>query len=241
VVLIRVYNGNIIQLISLLLQLQAITTVDIRMLIVPTELGTYEAVLSHPGYLTFRSDPSTHIRTTVLQVPHRIYKEYGNFLSTLCTDEYVDTSLRKGIAMADIRRHCDVNSPLHYLLVDIAIERLKHTCPNCFLVTTNADNSYSPLFFSKVMEKTASSDVIMSNMITKGTPLAVAPQRGKLDLGSYAVRIHFIQKYNLNFLGSLNDRASARDYHDADGYFIEKLLKKGARIAVLSEYLFFHN
>jgi hypothetical protein len=121
---------------------------------------------------------------------------------------------------------------------------LQTHCPTCkYVLTTNADNSYSPEFFTKILEhsQAQSFDVAMTNMVNKGHHLIVKALRAYIDLGSYLVSISFIRRTGISFLNSLPQHADASDYHDADGHFIDRLVYYKARILHISETLFIHN
>ena len=78
---------------------------------------------------------------------------------------------------SDVDRHCGVNSPLHYLIVDIAIYYIKKYCSSCQrILVTNADNHYSPLFFEFVYNSVDNGDIAMTNMLSRGRPLQIREQ-----------------------------------------------------------------
>ena len=186
---------------------------------------------------------SHRVRSMLFEAPNELYQLYGSLLNTtLCTPHWKQFFRSKLVSEYEISRWCTVNSPLHYTLVDIVLYYTKFLCISCRqVIITNADNYYSPMFFHEVVKGYNDSDIVMTNMVTKGSVLTVEARRSRIDLGTYAVRVDFLRKTNTSFLNSLPMRPDAHDYHDADGYFIEKLVSHHARVKHVKWIYFFHN
>jgi hypothetical protein len=188
--------------------------------------------------------PTPHrLQLKVLEAPQRIYETYGNMLNgTLCSPMHNQYFLKIGYPAHDFNRWCDVNSPLHYSLVDLALYYVTYKCPSCRQVlTTNADNSYSPDFFLELATAYSSYDIVLTDMVDRGRYFPVEPRRTQVDLGAYAVRTDFLRRTNSSFFKSLPLRPYARDYHDLDGMFIDRLVASGARVKHVKRVLFIHN
>lgn len=130
------------------------------------------------------------IFVSIVEFPLSFYHKYGIFLTSLCTDQWKNTAMRFGIyGQHNIERFCNVNSPLHYLLVDILLHYVVTSLPSCkWIITTNADNFYSPGFFKIIAETDhALYDIVMVNMVSRGVFYETTPNVGSVDLGAYAV------------------------------------------------------
>jgi hypothetical protein len=189
------------------------------------------------------------ITANLFELPESLYKSREHIIDKLCTNDwkYLFEKIQK-FKSKDINRWCSVNSPLHYTLCDAALWYLNKYCDTCrYVMTTNADNGYSPVFFEKIFQMsnvsywTDSFDIALVNMVTKGKTVNVIPKKGYLDLGSYIVRMDFIRKHNMSFLSSLPPYPDASNYHDADFFFFEKAVRRGARLSFIKDTLFFHN
>ena len=234
-ILIRTHPGYKDQLVSLLLLLRSLKRTDIRVIVIPTERDAYATLYSHLQQAGMLHGQPT---VSVLSISGAIYDAHESYLQSLCTDA-LKAEMALVYPLSQINRFCDVNSPLHYLLVDAALVYVKKYCVSCrYLLTTNADNGYSPLFFALTAHN---SDVIMANMITKGSPFVTKAKIAHVDLGSYLASVDFLRRTGVTFLSSVPARPSAKNYHDADGHFITALVEKGAKVVKVDEYLFFHN
>lgn len=240
VVLIRVFSGNALGVVSILSTLMIVPDIQFSVIILPTDFGAYQTVVA---ILKGHNFLDISFQVIVVNVPENIFVRYGNLLSKLCTKRLQSESILFEMVPAKmVERHCSVNSPLHYLLVDMILSHVTSTCHSCkLLVTTNADNSYAPNFFTAMKPKWDTHDVIMSNMVNKGRLLYVRPARRKVDLGAFAVSVPFLRAHNIFFLNSLPVRSNAADYHDADGLFIEALTSKNATVYINPLFNFFHN
>jgi hypothetical protein len=243
-IIIRAHAGYSSQLLSFLWMLEGISearTHSILAIIVPTEKGSMEILkkLLAISFTPFQSK----VTAVPFDVPDKLIDQYSPYLETLCSEKWKHEMIStKQHSAHDVSRHCEVNSPLHYLLVDIALHYLKKSCASCRrLIVTNADNYYSPKFFSAIASSTNDNvDVLMTNMITRGYVFPVKPEKGKIDLGAYSVSFDFIRRTGSSFLTSIPSHPQANDYHDADGHFLVNLLRYGARTSLLDEYLFYH-
>jgi len=172
-----------------------------------------------------------------------MYQTYGTYIDTLCTESWKQQALQL-FHQGFIGRFCKVNSPLHYLLVDIVIEYVKKNLyyNSSWVIITNADNYYFPQFFDHLMKwKDSSVDVLMTNMIHNGNLFPTYFKKSKTDLGAYAIKTNFLKSTNITFLNSLPARSNPIHYHEADGYFLEKLIKLNANTYKVDSYSFAHN
>jgi len=244
VLLVRVYSQFSNHLLSMLFSLEASTpNLKVQVLLIPTDnesVDSIKQVIVNQWYID-----SVHRRISVslVQFPPWIYKHYGSYIETLCTDSWKNKALRLYHA-GFIGRFCNVNSPLHYLLVDIVLEYVKAKMkPSPYwIVITNADNYYFPNFFGHLKEwKDSKIDVLMVNMIHNGILFPTSFKKSSTDLGAYAVKSNFLIKTNVSFLSSLPVRSNAINYHEADGHFLENVLSLNAMTHKIDDYNFAHN
>jgi hypothetical protein len=243
-IIVRTHSSYAVQLMTLILMLEAmnIQEINLLMIIIPTDYESITVIKKSLDDLTLLKSMGFRVNTKVFEAPKSLYDKYGALINKLCTPGWKERFLEMTYKPSDVDRFCNINSPLHYTLVDIALHYVKVNCPTCRMVlTTNADNYYSSRFFTNVIKSFPEYDVVMSNMISKGEPYTVELRRGRIDLGSYAVSVDFLRKTNTQFLNSIPIRSQARDYHDADGHFIERLVAYKARVKHINETYFFHN
>lgn len=248
-IIVRAHSSYSRQLISLLWSLESQNLSydgKILVLVLPTEFESIETLRNALSY-DWPSERHSVMRVVLMDFPAWVYSQHGSVLSTLCSSR-LRHLLDQTFPESDIRRHCNVNSPLHYLLVDIALYYVLNKCESCKQVlVTNADNHYSTTFWNTTlleMESPRGSmryDVVITNMISRGKVFPVKAERRHVDLGAYIVSTDFLRKTSISFLSALPHRAQANDYHDADGHFIDHLRESGARIKICSDYLFFHD
>ncbi len=118
---------------------------------------------------------------------------------------------------------CEINSPLHYLLVDVVLYYITTYCINSkYLIVTNADNSYSLEFFNIFKkEENFVHDILASNMVWKGMIMQVSAEVGKIDLGGYGTSRPFLCKNGITFLNSYPDEVNAHHYHNLMVYLLQ--------------------
>lgn len=249
VLIIRFHLGFLKKLFSMLWFFES-SKLDIVAVLVPTDKETCETLKGKlPSTISKLFSLIESVKIMFVVYDNFIYEEYGLFLNVICSEEskrhYYLTNPESAV-----ERWCGPNSPLHYLLVDIAIQLILDMCSeslSCkFFHITNADNSYSPHFFEALQNY--SEDIIIFNTINKGVTLPVRLKLGEIDLGSFVVRIDFLRRSGATFLSSLPFCVHAKDYHDADGYFAEALasnphksVRKFKNDLGVEEYVFFHH
>ena len=244
VIMVRAYSDFINQLLSMLFNIEACSTnIKVQVIIIPTD----EKSVIDIKYAIVKQWYSTlvthHIRVSLIEFPSWVYQTYGNYIDTLCTEFWKQQALQQ-FHVGFIGRFCKVNSPLHYLLVDIGLEYVKTNLYSYsyWIIITNADNYYFPQFFDHLMKwKNSSVDVLMTNMIHNGNLFPTLFKKSKTDLGSYAIKSNFLKKTNITFLNSLPFRSNPIHYHEADGYFLEKLISLNANTHKEDSYSFAHN
>ena len=222
---------------------------QVRVFVLPTDPDSFDPLQEtlSGGEFPWKNPPGKKrpsMRVSLVYFPRWLYDKYGVFLDRMCSPRWKYTALKFDIHTAKlVSRYCDVNSPIHYLLVDLVLHYVLTSMTSCqWIVTTNADNFYSPLFFQLVADTNVRSyDVVMANMITKGEPYDTKPKIAGVDLGAYAVSTSFLRLTNASFLNSLPSTVDPQFYHDADGHFIEFVRKHDARILKSPGYYFFHN
>ena len=235
VVLVRAHEGYQGQLRVMLEFFSLIpASSSVSVVILPTDASSYTSLLK-PS-ITFADRVANHL----LYIPPEIYGRYGNFLLRLCSSRNKEYSSRK-YRQDSIARHCSINSPLHYLLVDIALDVIKKLwSPQSKVLVTNADNYYSPRFFNFAL-KYPQADIVMVNMVSKGYAFETKPKIAGVDLGAYATSVGFLRNTSVTFLNSLPLRVLPNHYHNADGYFLKGLVSHKGKIFKSQEFLFFHN
>jgi hypothetical protein len=252
-IIIRAHAGYTYELISLLWRLEAIHPLaqsdkaesKIIVVIVPTEIGSMSILKQriHSNFLINQNRKST-VQVLPMDVPDWIFDRYGSYVLELCSERWKTAVIASKLHSAmDVSRHCEINSPLHYLLVDIALHHILQSCSSCHrLLVTNADNLYSPRFFDTALSPSNQQfDLVITNMVTRGVIFPVQAKKGHVDLGAYATSIDFLRRTGLRFLSSLPSHPQANDYHDADGHFLVKMIEcANARYTIIPDYLFYH-
>jgi hypothetical protein len=218
--------------------------INLLVIVIPTEFDSIEAIRADLADMPLlMKQKNFRITLKVFEASFELYAKHAAKLAPLCTPAWRSVYLTKHPEWA-VQRYCTINSALHYTLCDVVLYYIQTHCPTCkYVLTTNADNSYSPEFFNKILQQNnpPNFDVAMTNMVNKGHMLTVKAVRFYVDLGSYIVSVPFLRRTGISFLNSLPQHADASDYHDADGHFIDRLVYYKARIAYVSETLFFHN
>jgi len=238
-------------LLSMIYSIKSILHIKIRIIILSTEKASYDGlytiltdmkIINNEKEEREREKEGNYIRIDLLYIPPQMFTEYGSFVHKLCAKHARTYFSILGFGPWEISRFCDVNSPMHYLFVDVVIEYIKSYCSQAKLViVTNADNSYLPSFFHEILKRSQKFDVIMSNTLYSGNIMRVEAKRGSVDLGAYASSIPFLRETGITFTGSVPDKPLANDYHDADGLFIESLQAHNARFSIIDTFLFAHN
>ena len=248
-IIVRVHASYSHKLITLLWMLESSAAdqfKQVRVIVVPTDQQSIfvlrNTLEEHWNRQTNGSISAKRIRITVMEYPTWLYEKYGSYLQFLCSRDYIAKATAIYGAYA-ASRYCDVNSPLHYLLCDLTLHYITTSLTSCkWVITTNADNYYTPGFFVQLAKTNVSEhDIMMSNMLTKGNILETKPAVGGVDLGAYAVSLRFMKALNASFLNSLPRRCGPQQYHNADGHFIEFLVLNKARIKNTKGFLFIHN
>ena len=144
-----------------------------------------------------------------------------------------------------IRDSCEINSYFHYLLTDIILKTIEQSFYNIkYILITNADNQYSNTFLPDVINEfnQSSSHLVFSKWIAKGYKRKeTICKLGKVDLGGFVLDLNFMRGKNLTFLGSLPVNPTAKNYHDADGHFIEKVCSiHSIRISRINKIIYYH-
>jgi len=243
VLVIRAHCDYADHLISMLWSIQSIQFgSSLRIIIIPTEQGCRKVLEKKiiQGGIYF-----TSLKTNLLDIPDWMYEQSTVYFRNLCSD-FLQSPLSNQYNADDKDRFCTINSALHYLLVDIVIEYLKHSCTDCkSLVVTNADNYHAPAYFNKLLkasfDREYQFDITMTNMVWKGSAQYVQPHRGQADLGTFFVSLPFLRRTGINFLNALPSNPTVHDYHDADGIFIDELFFQRGRVKIDEDFLFAHN
>lgn len=246
VVIIRVHSGYYRQLIAMLAALDVVsgqTRLKVSALVLPLDFKSAQNLRP-----LVQKHQSIDTLVEFIDLPEQVYIKFDTELSVLCSGKHLSTLQRRHKPIL-ANRVCEINSPLHYALVDLALAAVVKTQSNvhAYLLVTNADNLYSTNFFtplSSILNDSSSlpPDLVYSDWINKGEVFVDAsPGRHALDLGGYLFRVGFLQSHSqLSFLNSLPDNPSARDYHDADGHFVNAVMKAGARPLKTKGYFYFH-
>ena len=235
VILVRAHSGYRDHLNMMLEFLSTLPQVsNISVLILPTEWGSHALLQEVSQRHIEKVDSHT------IFIPEEVFVDFEPYLSSICSKKYSQYMERIGRKRA-VSRYCGVNSPVHYLLVDIALHAIKLSSPaDAKLLVTNADNFYSPRFFTYVF-KHVTADVFMVNMVSRGKTFDTKPIIGQVDLGAYVTSLDFLKRLDIFFLNSLPSRVLPHHYHDADGHFLQSIISKGGNLMKTAEYLFFHN
>ena len=125
-IFIRAYSDFSNQLLSMLFNIEACSTdIKVQVLIIPTDEKSVLDI-KHALVKQWYSTLVNHrIRVSLIEFPSVMYQTYGTYIDTLCTESWKQQALQL-FHQGFIGRFCKVNSPLHYLLVDIVIEYVKN-------------------------------------------------------------------------------------------------------------------
>ena len=245
VFIVRVYSQFKDQLLSMLFTLEAYTSdLNVQVFLIPTDSESVDIIKEVLVKQWYFDSVSHHIRVSLVEFPSSIYMQYGSYIDTICTESWKSKALKVYHA-GFIGRFCNVNSPLHYLLVDILLEYVKNKLKisSYWIIITNADNYYFPQFFNHLSKwkNINTIDVLMVNMIHNGILFPTSFEKSKTDLGSYAVKSSFLFNTNASFLNSLPIRCNPIHYHEADGHFLENIKALNAKTMKIEDYNFAHN
>ena len=231
---------------------------DIFILVIPTEYESIEYLSKLLSQNWKDVDAATWRRKGVfikiLNLPRSYYERYCCLLTSLCTDEWRKRKMKENFSERTLRRYCEINSPMHYFLTDIAVDAVLHICNECAgLVITNADNFYSPTYLAKTAHMLSSFrpfifsssepqyDIILTDMVHLGQPVTTEASLGKMDLGGVLLSVPLIHSSKIRFLTSLPIPTEPQHYHDADFHFVKKLLEYGGKHIVVHQTLYTHN
>jgi len=239
-VIIRAHALYFQQLLAFLHSLASIPQPGILALVIAMDAAS-QPVLHHAISHFMFPGPATNVKAHVLDFPSWIYTKHSQTMPELCSQRRKDELRSLLYPEEHIAKFCFIDSPLHYVLTDMALlYTLAHVRSSKHVMVTNADNSYSPLFYNALLsEENDKFDIITTNSILKGGILYVRPEKGQIDLGSYAVSPDFLRKTGVTFLSSLPWRPRADHYHDADGHFFVTLCKRGPLILNISAFYFY--
>jgi len=250
VIFVRYYHGNVAELCKMVSNVDASTHIsglkNVLIIGVLTDIFMKIKTLNHALKCVTSHVTSTKEQKVTVQLisfPDILYKVFGKLLQYhLCT--------RRAIELMDVEinyimRFCGVNSPLHYLLNDLALFHMFGKLPiptKTWVMVTNADNYYYASYFRALfMINEEDYDIFFSKMIHKGNAQEVELVEGKIDLGSGSMRVEFLRRNNITFLGSLPPVVRAMQYHNADGWLYSKLKNLNVSSLVSSKILYIHN
>lgn len=219
---------------------------NVRVIIVPTEEPSTKELLEYLNehFSSTITKEKKSVDVILQDLPSNIYQTYCCVLKDICTDSWRNGKLNEGWSEISLNRYCEVNSPLHYHLTDIALSSIVNDCPSCrYLLVTNADNSYSPDFLSLATKKIEEEnlDIVLSDMVHRGKSMEVSPELGKMDLGCALISLDFLRQTQLSFVKSLPFPAEPQNWHDADFWLIQRMIEKGAMVGIIRNILFVHN
>lgn len=238
---VRAHAGYIYELVSFLwmLRAQQMTEESIAVLVVPTELEAIP-VLKQALHDHWRSN--SQVVVELLQLPERFFESHCCHLDTLCTEQWRQEKISGGWPHSSLDRYCSINTPLHYHITDAALRQTLLRCSKCqSVVITNADNFYAPNYVSECLKLLMSADIVLVNMVHRGAAVATKVESGSMDLGAIMISTALLRTTALNFATSLPYPAEPQHWHDADYWFVQRLIEKGARLKHSELYLFTHN
>mmetsp|Transcript_12452 Transcript_12452/g.33979 ORF Transcript_12452/g.33979 Transcript_12452/m.33979 type:complete len:568 (-) Transcript_12452:607-2310(-) len=199
-VIIRAHALYFHQLLSFLHSLAAVPQAGILALVIAMDAHSQLLLERAVTHFSSVGTPKT-MKAHILTFPEWLYNKHEKTLPVLCSIQRINELRGLGYPEEHIHKFCFINSPLHYVLTDLALLytlKFVHSCKR--ILVSNADNTYSPLFFSALLsEENDKYDVITTNSILKGGLLFVRPEKGRIDLGSYAVSPGFLKK-NWNYI-----------------------------------------
>lgn len=210
--------------------------------VVPTEhdqLAPLKSVLEVGWSTKITKKVSVHF----FELSEKVYESNCCLLQSLCTPQWKADELANGFSKSDLERVCSINSPLHYHVTDLALKSVLTDCPLCdTIVVTNADNSYSPMYLQQTISYMSQGyDFVITDMVHANQFFHAEARLGHMDLGGVIMSSAFIAATKQTFVTALPKPSEAHHYHDADYFFIKKMIQLGARVGVLHSLLFNHN
>lgn len=136
-------------------------------------------------------------------------------------------------------KYCDYDNHVYYQATDRALHDVLEHCRKCtHVLVTNSDNSYHPEFLEKVLE--ANQDLVAVDFVTQGQNVNVSLGVGGIDLGAVLFSKSILSRIG-GYTQALPERASPKDVHDADYWFVQKGLDEGGSLVFLHSVLFYHH
>ena len=256
-VVIRAYHRHQVSITRLIRGLLQQSNYDegIHFIIVCTEYASIETIQKaiDQAYGLFRRTKHPHKYTIeVLNTAQRLYEDdtlnpFVSRIKVLCEPLHQLLMINKwGLQSKEIQTTCLANNPLHYFLTDLAIEYLLLHCSSCkYLIVTNGDNYYYGAYLKTALPqlKSGQLDMTLNDWNHRGVIKTAHPSMGNVDLGCSIFSIDFLKRTRrTSLINALPSCPDARDFHSADGHFIETLVSTNhARYALLHNALFDHN
>ena len=256
-IVIRTYRRHqftLVRLIRGLLQ-QSNYTDGIHFIIVCTEFSSIAFIqkVVRKSYGLFRRTKHPDLFTLeVLNISRSLYDDsslnpFIARIKTLCDPLHQRLLINKwGLKGKEIKVTCRANNPLHYFLTDLAIQYTLTNYPSCkYLIVTNGDNYYYGAYLKTALPHLISGkfEITLNDWNHRGVIKTVHPSLGNVDLGCSIFSVEFLKRTNMtSLINALPPCPDARDFHTADGHFIDTLVStKHMRYMLLHNYLFDHN
>ena len=188
--------------------------VPLSSIIVSTDFQSIDVLKSEVEKKWSNAEEYENIDTHFHEFSTKTYEDNCCQIQSICNDKHYSVDWEKYannyyFKYKDVGKKitgaCKGNNLLHYLLTD---EALKYTlaschninagnCDNKFVVVTNGDNDYDPLFAHSVMERfneDKSIDAVMTNYMERGAiEVKSALRINQMDLGGMAFRVSSLQ------------------------------------------------
>lgn len=255
IIVVRVHKSYLYELISLLWFLHS-SKINILVVILPTENNVaIEALnLINQGFMNIVGH-DTNLFILPLDFPDWIYfnSESAKLIDKLCTKTWKNQMIDHQIYTIErISRICDINSPLHYFLVNLALYYINqisfkrksiHVHKDVKIIFTNADNYISQAYLHHlVSSELIAYDLVISQTVSRGNLVYFSHSIGGIDLVSMAWKLDFLYSHEVDFDTALPRRPQADDYHDNDGYlFLFVLENFNVLMKVMDKYYVMHN
>jgi hypothetical protein len=167
----------------------------------------------------------------------------------------------RGLFTRKVQKICGYSNAVHYELTDLGLDQAskKYSRDHDYVLVTNADNTYHPAFFEKLIstgKSVAASDFLTEMDNVNSRSVATRFKLGDIDLGALIVSMQVIASRELRFLDSIpyniidnadvtkreKSVALMRAYHDNDWWFVHyAVFEMRLDKEIVHEFLFNHN
>jgi hypothetical protein len=174
-----------------------------------------------------------------MDLPASLYETARRTNPYKCTDEVRRAYLAQE-GEADTHKLCDFDHYVYYVATDRALTDFVATCDTCtHVLVTNGDNGYAPDFLRTALSR--HEDIVATSFTHAERVFHTKIRKGQIDLGAVLIRTRVLEGGTKVFLTSLPRGAKAKEVHDADYWFVQDAIDRGASHKIIDRVLFYHH